>query len=304
MNPSRGILVLGSHRCGTSMLAGLLALHGAYVGQTLPPGKNNPKGYWEHMDVNETNESMLAHLKISWDWPFALPPRWQERLAPFEPMRMRACMPFQEQSFWAVKDPRLCRLLPLWLPHFSRFGEKLCAVLVFRHPEGACRSLAQRNAMSRRRALALWLHHFVDALTHLRDLPWIAVDYERMLADPRQGIAILAEKLDFDDRLCTPPDEELREFADPGLRHHPPAPPQSDEWLETNCYAFYEALGTRHLQGPDADLMRHASRLRSQIDAGRGQPLELVHEVYEEIPQLRAYKLSVELALARRENTT
>jgi hypothetical protein len=174
---------------------------------------------------------------------------------------------------------------------------------VFRHPEGACRSLEKRNGMSRRRALALWLHHFVDALAHLQDLPWIAGEYERMLAEPRQGIAILAEKLDFDDRLCTPSDEALREFADPGLRHHPPAPPQSDEWLETNCYALYEALGSRHLQGPDAALMRHAAGLRTQLIEGRGLPLELVHEVYAEIPQLRAYKLSVELALTRQENT-
>jgi hypothetical protein len=285
------------------MLAGLLALHGAFVGQTLPPGRNNPKGYWEHMGINEANESMLAHLQISWDCPFALPPRWQERLAPFEPLRVQACAPFQEQNFWAVKDPRLCRLLPLWLPLFTRLGEKLCAVLVFRHPEGACRSLEKRNAMSRRRALALWLHHFVDALTCLRDLPWVAVDYERMLTDPRQGIAILAEKLGFNDRLRAPSDDELRDFVDPGLRHHPPAPPKSDEWLETSCYAFYEALGARHLQGPDATLMRHAAELRAQLDEGRGLSLELLHDVYAEIPQLRAYKLSVELARARRENS-
>ncbi|MDR0239777.1 MAG: hypothetical protein LBI88_06055, partial [Deltaproteobacteria bacterium] len=75
MNPSCGLLVLGAHRCGTSMLAGLLALHGAFMGQTLPSGKNNPKGYWEHMGVNEANENMLAHLHISWDWPFVLPSR-------------------------------------------------------------------------------------------------------------------------------------------------------------------------------------------------------------------------------------
>ena len=285
------------------MLAGLLALHGAFVGHTLPPGKNNPKGYWENMDVNLANESMLTRLQISWDWPFAMPPRWQERLAPFEPLRMQACTPFQEQDFWAVKDPRLCRLLPLWLPLFSRLGSRLCAVVVFRHPEGACRSLEKRNGMSRRRALALWLHHFVDALAHLQDLPWIAVDYERMLAEPRQGMTILAEKLDFEDRLLMPSDMELRDFADPGLRHHPPAPPQSGEWLETSCYALHAALGARHMQEPDAALMRHASELRAELGEGRGLPLELVHEVYAEISHLRAYKLSVELALARQENT-
>jgi hypothetical protein len=280
------------------MLAGLLALHGAFMGRTLPPGRNNPKGYWEHMGINEANESMLAHLCLSWDWPFALPPHWQERLALFAPLQERALASFRQQKLWAVKDPRLCRLLPLWLPLFSRLGDKLRAVVVFRHPEGACRSLEKRNAMGRRRALALWLHHFTDAITHLGDLPWIAVSYERMLAKPRQGMNILAERLELGTWPKTPSDADLREFVDPGLLHHPPAPPQSDEWLETSCYALYDALSARHLCGPDAGLARLAAGLRAQIDEGRGLDLPLVHEVYAEIPPLRAYKLSVELALA------
>ena len=299
MNPSRGILVLGAHRCGTSMLAGLLALHGAFMGRTLPPGRNNPKGYWEHIGINETNESMLARLQISWDWPFALPPRRQELLDSFAPLRERALVSFQNQRFWAVKDPRLCRLLPLWLPHFSRLADKLCAVVVFRHPEGVCRSLEKRNAMRRRRALALWLHHFVDAITHLQDLPWIAVEYERMLAEPGRDMAILAERLELGAWPGTPSDEEVREFADPGLRHHPPAPPQSGEWPATSCHALYEALSARHLCEPDAALLRHAADLRAELDAGRGLNLPLVHEVYAEILQLRAYKQSVELAPGR-----
>jgi len=280
------------------MLAGLLALHGAFMGQTLPPGRNNPKGYWEHIGINEANESMLAHLQISWDWPFVLPPCWQERLAPFAQLQAQAIAPFQKQKLWALKDPRLCRLLPLWLPFFPSPGNVLRAIVVFRHPEGACRSLETRNAMGRRRALALWLHHFVDAVTYLQDLPWIAVEYERILADPRQGIHILSQKLELDDWPRTPSDGELREFADPNLRHHPPAAPQSREWLETTCYELYEAFSARHLHGPDEMLTRHAARLRAQLDEGYGINLQLIHEIYAEIPRLRAYKLSVGLALA------
>ena len=298
MNPACGLLVLGSHRCGTSMPAGLLALHGAFMGQTLPPGRNNPKGYWEHIGINEANESMLAYLRISWDWPFALPPGWQECLAQFAPLREQALASFRNQPFWAVKDPRLCRLLPLWLPHFSRLTDRLRALVVFRHPEGACRSLEKRNAMSRRRALALWLHHFVDAVTYLRDVPWIAVEYERILAEPRQGMKTLAERLELGGWPKTPSDEELHDFVDPGLRHHPPAPPQSGEWLEASCHALYEALRVCHLRGPDAALTRHVNELRAQLDAGRGLDLPLVHEMYAEILQLRAYKQSVELGLA------
>jgi len=297
MNPSCGLLVLGSHRCGTSMLAGLFALHGAFMGQTLPPGRNNPKGYWEHVGINEANENMLAHLQISWDWPFMLPPRWQERLAPLAPLRVQAVMSFQDQQLWAMKDPRLCRLLPLWRSLFSEMGKKLRAVVVFRHPEGACRSLEARNAMGRWQALALWLHHFVDAVTYLRDVPWIAVEYDRMLADPRRGMNLLAEELEFEAWPRIPSDAELRGFADPDLRHHPPAPPQSDAWLETRCYALYEMLKTRHLHSGDAMITQYAAGLRAQLEEGRGVHLPLLHEMYAEILRLRSYKLAVELAL-------
>jgi len=281
------------------MLAGLLALHGVFMGQTLPPGKNNPKGYWEHLGINEANENMLAHLQISWDWPFVLPPHWQKNLAPFEALRTQAFTTFQGQEFWAVKDPRLCRLLPLWLPHFSQPGKKLRAMVVFRHPEGACRSLEKRNAMSRRRALALWLHHFIDAVTYLQDVPWIAVDYECMLDNPRQGMKRLAERMELDVWPRAPSDEEVHEFADSNLRHHPPAPPQSNEWLEMSCYKLYEALKARHLRKPDNMLTQCVAGLRRQLVEGHGLNIQLIHEVYAEIPQLRAYKLSMELALAR-----
>jgi hypothetical protein len=281
------------------MLAGLLALPGAVMGQTLPPGKNNPKGYWEHMGINEANETMLAHLQISWDWLFALPPCWRERLDPLESLRAQAFVPFLNQTFWALKDPRLCRLLPLWLPLFSRSVTRLRAIVVFRHPEGSCLSLEKRNAMSRRRALALWLHHYIDAITHVRDLPWIAVDYERMLANPRQDIRELAEKLELGDWPRTPSDQELREFVDPGLRHHLPAPPQSDEWLETSCYALYEMLRARHLRDPDGMLAQYVAGLHAQLDRELGPGFQLIQEMYAEILQLRAYKHSIELALAR-----
>lgn len=75
MNPT-GLLVLGGHRCGTSMAAGLLAPHGVFLGRTLPAGRHNPKGYFGHIEVNAANETLLDRLGISWDWPFPLPEAW------------------------------------------------------------------------------------------------------------------------------------------------------------------------------------------------------------------------------------
>jgi hypothetical protein len=306
MSASLGLLVLGGHRCGTSLAAGLLALHGAFMGRTLPPGRHNPKGYWEHMGVNEANENLLARLRVSWDWPFALPECGEEVPASVRTLMEQAIAPFSGRTFWALKDPRLCRLLPFWRPLLARLGT-VRGIVIFRHPEGSCRSLEKRNGFGRGRALSLWLHHFADAVHHLGDTPWIALEYERLLADPEESMARLASE--FELRWPRVPGrEELRAFADRSLQHHRPAPapengPRGGDPLEERCLALHEALSRMHLSRPDAELRKVAAALRKEADANGGLSLELALEMHEELLRLRAWKTAAELeerASARR----
>ena len=44
----RGVVVTGSGRRGTSMVAGLFAAHGVFFGDCKPADENNPRGYFEH----------------------------------------------------------------------------------------------------------------------------------------------------------------------------------------------------------------------------------------------------------------
>jgi len=44
----RGVVVTGSGRSGTSMVAGLFAAHGVFFGVTKPADEHNPRGYYEH----------------------------------------------------------------------------------------------------------------------------------------------------------------------------------------------------------------------------------------------------------------
>ncbi len=291
-----GLLVLGGHRCGTSMTAGLLALHGVFLGETLPPGRNNLKGYWENTAVNEANETLLARLGIGWDWPYPLPVSVSRmdssELNDLGALFPRALAPFAGQALWAVKDPRLCRLLPFWRPFLARLGT-LRGIVAVRRPEGACRSLERRDRMGRRWALSLWLHHVLDAIHHLGDIPWIALDYESLLAAPREGMDGLARALEL--RLPRrPEDEELHNFADPGLLHHAQESTHTGDKLEMRCRELYELLKNRHLARPDAELLRFAAALRAEMtDARRFDP-EPAREMYGELLRLRAYKHSIE----------
>ena len=57
------IIVLGMHRAGTSAVTRLINLMGAYLGpeeQLLPATPDNPKGYWERIDVLQLHEWLLG----------------------------------------------------------------------------------------------------------------------------------------------------------------------------------------------------------------------------------------------------
>lgn len=75
------IVVAGMHRSGTSLVARTLNLLGADLGPSsslLPAAPDNPSGFWEHRDVKELNDRLLASLGGTWDAPPPLPAGWQD----------------------------------------------------------------------------------------------------------------------------------------------------------------------------------------------------------------------------------
>ena len=71
------VVVLGMHRSGTSALTRVLNRLGVDIGnRLLPPFAGNESGFWEHRDIIETHESLLAELGSSWDDVRPLPEDW------------------------------------------------------------------------------------------------------------------------------------------------------------------------------------------------------------------------------------
>ncbi len=66
MHIDKPIFILGIPRSGTSMIAGLLNICGAWVGTTVPGGPENPRGYFENWIIrDQINKQFL--LKIGCD---------------------------------------------------------------------------------------------------------------------------------------------------------------------------------------------------------------------------------------------
>ena len=128
---------------------------------------------------------------------------------------------FAKESRFVIKDPRICRLMPLWLQALARFGAEVSVILPLRHPDAVATSLWQRDGMPRSTAHLLWLRYVLDAESWTRGLNRAFVAYDRLILDWRAEQARMSGRLG----IAWPRDvasaaEDIDRFVNPGLRHH------------------------------------------------------------------------------------
>src|SRR6185312_15331109 len=112
---STAILVLGMHRSGTSALTGMLRCLGVALGHDLMPATaDNPRGYWEHAGIVAIHQQAMGAHGMAWDDIRAMPPELAHDRGMADRIAEILSAEFAGSPLWAVKDPRLSRLLPLW----------------------------------------------------------------------------------------------------------------------------------------------------------------------------------------------
>ena len=219
------ILVLGMHRGGTSAMAGLLHLLGFDLGPSLmqPAEGVNNKGFWEHLEAFRIHERLFAALGRSRFDPRDMPTGWREhpafRLA-VEEVRALVKRDFDGVRYWAIKDPRMCRIVPVWLEALSTLDIEPRVVLIVRHPAEVARSMqAQHWIASTARSHLCWLQHMLEAEQATRGVARSLVTYDALLADWRTQ----QERIGRDLALEWPPVSpnriaEIDAFLDAGER--------------------------------------------------------------------------------------
>lgn len=191
------LVVLGMHRSGTSALAGLLHELGLEMGSSLMSGRadENEKGFWEHEKIVSIHDRLLAHFGSSWSDTGPLPQDWH--LRDFS----RECQDeicevlegdFGSQPLWALKDPRMCRLMPLWMPLFERFDIEPLFLCIVRNPLEVAASLQRRDHMTSDHALLLWLQHNLAAVDSTAGCRRRFLTFTQLL---EQGAALLEDML-------------------------------------------------------------------------------------------------------------
>ncbi len=170
------------HRSGTSAVARSLECLGAELGHFAAwSGPDNPD-FAEDQHVLAMNNYLLRRHGFDWYSP-TIPYVHDEGL------RLDAVMLLRDKlsayPLFALKEPRLCRLLPFWRPVFAAVGCDVSVVEVVRHPSAVAASLFTRNGIRRPEALGLWLDH-VGRAREDRDpaWPWVTVEYDEFVEQP------------------------------------------------------------------------------------------------------------------------
>ena len=242
----RSLVILGMHRSGTSALAGLVRLLGVNLGEDLLPAmpEVNEKGFFEHQEILDIHEGLLKSLGSSWYDPLPLDDNWWQRPDVLTQRRRLVTVlrrDFANSRLWGVKDPRLCRLFPLWKSILAEVRcEPLC-VIVTRNPHEVADSLAKRDGFSLALGYLLWLDHMLSAERFTRGLPRAFVNYGSLLADWRSVISEVTGKLDLEWPLSFQQVEnEVDEFLSDRLRHQL----STDKRLESDPDLSRWVLGT------------------------------------------------------------
>lgn len=221
----RALLILGMHRSGTSAVTRVVNMLGAEIGNNLiPPGDDNPTGFWEHAEVVRINEELLTGLGRTWYDMRDMPQGWLDtaagRLA-FERAVQLVRHDFGKSRLCAVKDPRMCLTARLWVNAFRAAEFEVACVFVVRDPREVVDSLHRRNDWPRASLYLMWVQYLLEAVARTEDCPRVMVTYDQVLTDWHVEMKRVAADLHF----TWPVKAELAAgdidgFLDPHHRHH------------------------------------------------------------------------------------
>ena len=153
------MFVVGCHRSGTSLLAGIISdflakQTNSELPEQLSAQVDNPGGFFESLQLVNLNEALLNQLGVDWQHPPLHAIQWQR--GEFLPRLHAARKTFAQQALnqaWVDKDPRLCLTYPAY-QHVLLKRTPIAAVI--RHPMEVAGSLQARDMIPLAKGLIIW----------------------------------------------------------------------------------------------------------------------------------------------------
>ena len=268
------VLVLSMHRSGTSGLTRLISMMGASLPATLMrAASDNETGFWESPLVADCNDALLRALGSSWE-------DWRHLDADTMPAGLRAgfvqdfvgvyIKEFGAAPLTVLKDPRICRIYPLWAEVFDQLEIDPCPVLPLRNPLEVAASLRLRNGFETAHGLLLWCRHMIEAERRTRGMARAWVDFAELLAEPETSLRRVVHLLRPRWPQLQPPDlAAVSDFLNSELRHHRWTQEHVDQQLEVPRIPgeIYQALRALSNNDGDAAVFERLDRLVVEFEA-------------------------------------
>jgi hypothetical protein len=198
----QALLVLGMSRSGTSLLTQVLHALGATLPSDLMgPAHGNPFGHFEPSGLVALNDRILEALDRPWNDPRPIAPRWFRSRPAYAFLRRISAQigdSYGDASLLVLKDPRLCRLLPLYLDALDLLDTEPLVILQVRPAQEVVQSLGDRDDMRPDLAEFLWLRSVVEAEWHSRSCRRVWVSMAEILADWPGTVRRIADGLHLD----------------------------------------------------------------------------------------------------------
>ena len=267
------IIVLGMHRSGTSALMGVLKALGVETGSGgsgfIAPYSDNEKGFFELVDIVNLNDRILNSLEASWDSLHSLPENWREKAGLDEyreEIRRVIKTNFKSSNIISIKDPRLCRLLPLWAEMFEETGFDTCFIIPLRNPLEIALSLKTRNGFSQEKSLLLWMLYMLEAELCSREYPRVFITFDGLLKETENIIDSISKSLKIDfPKTYREAKAEVSAFLDAGLRHHHQERVPDDKILTEETLSFYSLLSSfKNKDGKNGDELSKIDNIRNR----------------------------------------
>jgi hypothetical protein len=229
----KAVLVLGMSRSGTSVLAHVLqAMGGVLPHDLMGAGHGNPLGHFEPVGLVALNDRILASLDRRWDDPRPMPDRWFRSRTAHQFLQRIAgqiARSYDDAPLLVIKDPRLCRLLPLYLDALDMLDIEPLVILQMRPVAEVVQSLVDRDDMRPNLAELLWLRSVIEAELQSRNCRRVWVSMAEIFADWPGALCRIADGLrlewpvDLDDAMG-----EIAPLFKSRFYHHVTPEPRQD----------------------------------------------------------------------------
>ena len=164
------VFITGVPRSGTSMVAGIFSLCGAWLGMCAGIHNDNPLGFFENLTLrNGINKTILSMLCVDYRGMNSLPPRKVDfdislRGVVYDAISAEGC---PREATWAFKDVKLALL---WRPWARSFSEATWIVTDRNEEDSAKSCAAAFFRLSADRDYAGWLEFVRQFRDRIEDL--------------------------------------------------------------------------------------------------------------------------------------